>query len=356
MRILFISNLYPNIRNAQQIAALAKYGVITKVIAPTKHALPNEIRDSVKVTHPRFRNIPILSRPLNGWLYAKSIESSVRNETFDLALASFAYPDGYAVMRLAQRFGFPFSVAVLGSDINLLCQHFYYRRQILAALRASRIVFAKSRALANLLATYGIHSHLDYNGIDRSIFHPQDRQTACEKLKLPTDRRRILYVGNLKPVKGPRILALAFEKLRDIADLDLIFIGAGPEAAHITPDERVRLVGALPHPEIATWMNACDLLCLPSLQEGLPNVILEAMACSLPVVASRVGGVPEIVQPETTGLLTPPGDAPSLACTLRLALTKPWDTAAIGRTAEPFDWDYNARALLAHLQNAVGSS
>src|SRR5439155_27155037 len=118
--------------------------------------------------------------------------------------------------------------------------------------------------------------------------------------------------------------AHAAEQLQDV---DVIFVGSGPEK--ITAGQ---CVGARPHEEIPVWMNASDVLCLPSLNEGLPNVALEAMACGLPVVASRVGGVREIVQEGENGSLVPPSDAGALAAALRAALARTWDREAIVRS------------------------
>jgi glycosyltransferase involved in cell wall biosynthesis len=206
-------------------------------------------------------------------------------------------------------------------------------------------VFVKSRALQTRLAAEGISSFINYNGVDRKRFHPIDRVEACRKLVLDAKRRRVLYVGNLVPVKGPTILAKAAERL---SETDVIFVGSGSEKIGSG-----QCVGRRPHDEIATWMNACDVLCLPSLSEGLPNVVLEAMACGLPVVASRVGGVPEIVREGVNGLLVPPGDSRILAATLNKALATRWDAAAIKDTIREFDWDRGASSMLQILEKSV---
>ena len=232
--------------------------------------------------------MPVLSRSINGWLFARAIEPIIRRERFDIVLASWAYPDAYGVMLVAEKLKFPFATAVLGSDVNAFFENPTRKQQILRALRASRVVFAKSKALQSRLAAEGIESVIDYNGIDREKFRPFDRAEACQRLDLDPKRRRVLYVGNLLPVKGPTVLARAAGQLQDV---EVVFVGSGPEK--ITAG---RCVGARPHDEIPLWMNASDVLCLPSLNEGLPNVALEAMACGLPVVASRVGGMPEIMR------------------------------------------------------------
>ena len=348
MRLLFVSNLFPNasepvrgVFNAQQVVALSKLCEVT-VIAPTNQTMSDEVRDGVRVLHPRFFHVPVLSRPFNGWLFARAVEPVIRHERFDMVLASWAYPDAYGVMLVAEKLKFPFATAVLGSDANTFFDNPTRKQQILRALRASRVVFAKSKALQSRLAAEGIESVIDYNGIDREKFQPRARIEACRQLGLDPNRRRVLYVGNLLPVKGPTVLARAAGQLPDI---EVIYVGGGPEKISAG-----RCVGARPHEEIPSWMNAADVLCLPSLNEGLPNVALEAMACGLPVVASRVGGVPEIVHEGMNGFLVPPSDPPALAEALRHALAMKWDGDAVRASVSQFDWDVNARALFGVLE------
>jgi glycosyltransferase involved in cell wall biosynthesis len=348
MKLLFVSNLFPNAKeavrgvfNAQQVAALSKLCEVT-VIAPTNQTMSEENRDGVRVIHPGFFHVPVLSRPFNGRLFARAIEPIVRRARFDMVLASWAYPDAYGVMLVAEKLKFPFATAVLGSDVNAFFENPTRKQQILRALRASRVVFAKSKALQSRLAAEGIESVIDYNGIDREKFRPLDRTKACRQLGLDPKRRRVLYVGNLLPVKGPTVLASAAEELQDV---EVVFVGHGPEKIGTG-----RCVGARAHEEIPSWMNAADVLCLPSLNEGLPNVALEAMACGLPVVASRVGGVPEIIREGANGFLVPPSDPNALAEALRRALATKWDSEAIRASVSQFDWDVNARALFGVLE------
>jgi glycosyltransferase involved in cell wall biosynthesis len=357
MNVLFVSNLFPNaseptrgMYNVQQVAALAKRCTVVKIVAPTAPALPAERRFGIEVVHPRFFHIPLLSRPFNGWLFARAVDSIVRAAGFDVVLVNWAYPDAHGVMLLAKELKFPFATTVQGSDVNAFFASPILKRLVLRALRASGAVFTRSDALRRRLAQEGVPAITVYNGIDRRIFRPCARAEACERVNLNPQRRRILYVGNLLPVKGPTILAEAFAGLADLEDVDLVFVGAGPESAKINGDRRIRLVGVQPHPDIPRWMNACDVLCLPSLSEGVPNVALEAMACGLPVVASRVGGVPEVVEHGENGLLVPAGETHALGAALREALTRPWDRQAICRSVDRFDWDRNANTVVNALQ------
>lgn len=337
MNVLFVSNLYPNrleptrgVHNAQQVAALAKLCTL-RVIAPTHRVVPDE----PTVSHPRFRHVPLLSRRWNGWLFARAIEPIVRRERFDVVLVNWAYPDAYGVMLVSQAHGFPFVTTVQGSDVNVLFANSKRRRQVLCALRASRAVLCRSEALRSTLASHGIDAITVYNGIDQDTFRPLGRAASCHGLGLDPSRRRILFVGNLLPVKGPGVLAAAAP-----GDAETVFVGDGTERTG--PGRRV---GARPHREIPLWMNASDVLCLPSLHEGLPNVALEALACGIPVVASRVGGVPEIVHDGVNGLLVPPNDPQALRRALEHALTMRWDRSALRASVKRFDWDLNASAV-----------
>ncbi|MGO9244643.1 MAG: glycosyltransferase [Verrucomicrobiia bacterium] len=408
MKLLFVSNLFPNgseptrgMHNAQQVAALSKRCEI-KVISPMHQPVPDETWQGIAVTHPRFVHVPLLSRPLNGWLFARAVEPVIRRLRPDIILVNWAYPDAYGVMLVANKLKLPFATTVQGSDVNVFFQNATRKRQVLRALGASRTVFCRSEALREMLAAEGVVATTVYNGVDRERFRPIDRTEACRKFGLDAKRRRILYVGNLLPVKGPTILASGFQHLLchshsdhasgpgsegvtstcdeplcygksgNFGDLDVIFLGTGSEAAplqeafcmfvatsktlHWRDDcPTVFLLGTRPHEEIPLWMNACDVLCLPSLSEGLPNVALEAMACGLPVVASRVGGVPEIVRDGVNGFLVPSSNPGALADALRRALATKWDREAIRASVSQFDWDLNARIVLDKLSKALAA-
>jgi glycosyltransferase involved in cell wall biosynthesis len=408
MKLLFVSNLFPNgaeptrgMHNAQQVLALSKRCEI-KVVSPMHQPVPDESWQGIAVTHPRFVHVPLFSRPLNGWLFARAVEPVIRRLRPDIILVNWAYPDAYGVMLVANKLKLPFATTVQGSDVNVFFQNATRKRQVLRALRASRAVFCRSEALRETLAADGIAATTVYNGVDRERFRLIDRTEACRKFGLDSKRRRILYVGNLLPVKGPTILANGFQHLLchahsgqssgpgsegvatacdellcygksgNFGDLDVIYLGSGSEVAPLQKafcmfvatsttlywrDDcpTVFLLGARPHEEIPLWMNACDVLCLPSLSEGLPNVALEAMACGLPVVASRVGGVPEVVRDGVNGFLVPPSNPSALADALRRALATKWDREAIRASVSQFDWDVNARTVLDTLSKALAA-
>lgn len=162
---------------------------------------------------------------------------------------------------------------------------------------------------------------------------------------LDANRRRVLYVGDLVPVKDPTVLARAAGRLYEA---DVIFVGSETEKISAG-----RCVGTRSHDEILLGMNACDVLCLPSLNECLPNVVLEAMACGLPVVTSRVGGVPKLVREGINGLFVPPVDVVALVDALRRALETKWDREPICASVSQFQRDVNAVMILRSLERVV---
>jgi sugar transferase (PEP-CTERM/EpsH1 system associated) len=168
------------------------------------------------------------------------------------------------------------------------------------------------------------------NGIDIDQFTDlPDQQTARAMFGLPVPGKIMAAIGRPRPVKGFSYLLEAFAQIAaDQPDLYLLFVGDGPEkrplqtaAQQLPSANRVIFLGD--QQEIPRLLAALDILVLPSLWEGLPNVVLEAMAAGLPVVATAVGGTPELVVEGETGLLVPPRDPATLAEAIVTLLTDP---------------------------------
>ena len=179
---------------------------------------------------------------------------------------------------------------------------------------------------------------------------------------MPLNKKIILNVANLVPIKGHRYLIEAMKniiKVRD--DAMLIIVGDGPlkkelenQIKKLGLDEYIKLVGAKPHDKIPVWMNAADLFVLPSLSEGNPTVMFEALGVGLSFVGTAVGGVPEIITSEDYGLLCPPADPECLAKKILIALEKDWDREKIRKYAEQFTWEEIARKTFEVYNGIVG--
>jgi glycosyltransferase involved in cell wall biosynthesis len=238
---------------------------------------------------------------------------------------------------------------VHGSDIH---QYFAYpdrRRLIVEAMGRSSAVVSVSGALRDMIAGAAVDAgkiHVIYNGLDRGVFRPMDRLAARREAGLDAAAPVILYAGNFERVKGVDLLIEAFGRTAAAAELHII--GDGPEGKRLAGLARALPAGkrAVFHPRVdhrllGVWFNAADVVCLPSLAEGMPNVVFEALACRTPVVAADTGGIPEVVS----------ANSGALAGALAEALGRPWDRDRIECPAG--SWEDNARALGGLLERAA---
>jgi sugar transferase (PEP-CTERM/EpsH1 system associated) len=156
-----------------------------------------------------------------------------------------------------------------------------------------------------------------YNGIDTNKFRPAEKGekgSLRRKLNLPEDTPIIGVVARLDPIKNHRSLFRAFETVRTVLpEACLLVVGDGPERKSLESQAGDGVIFLGNRSDVPEILRALDLFVLPSLNEGISNTILEAMATGTPVVATRVGGNPELVEDECTGILVKPGDFQSMA-------------------------------------------
>lgn len=271
-------------------------------------------------------------------------------------VGSWAYPDAVATTVIGCLTGTPVLMKVHGSDVNDYLAVPGKRWQFLAAAHRCRAVMCASAALREKLVGAGLDPErllVNYNGVDNRLFCWRDRLAARRSLGLQVDGRFLLFVGNLKFAKGCVDLLQAFVVLaaRDPL-LELVFIGDGEARAQLSVHaeqaglgRRVHLRGKCPHAQLPAWYSAADVVCLPSHNEGVPNVVLEAMACGVPVVATRVGGIAEVL-PDFAGEMVEPGHRDALEAALNRSLQRTWDPARISAHARQFSWDANIDKLL----------
>jgi len=364
--------------NLQEFTEVSKLCEV-KVIAPVPWTLPfgkngylasipeRELIDTgagaIEVFHPRHLVVPKFGRCLYGLLLSIPLfflVQKLRGEyDFDALLAAWADPDGIATALVSRLIKKPFLIKVLGSDINELLGNRLRRKVIRYALKKANRVIAVSNPLKWKVAELGISESkikVHPNGVDMRKFRTMDKISVRRKLGLPLDGQIILFVGNLVPVKGVNYLLDALHSLIS-SEYErnplLLIIGNGDQkttlqsiAQNYKILEHVSFVGAKPHDEIPLWINACDILCLPSLNEGMPNVILEALACGKPVVASAVGGIPDMMKHGDNGFLVPPADPIELSRAIQSALEADWISSKISKSVEHLSWEENARAIM----------
>lgn len=380
MRVLAVTNLYPNPYqphrapfNRQQLRALVQQHEV-RVIAPIAWtdevalrraggkrlgASRRVICDGMVVDHPRYVFPPKVMRGWYGQCFRESIRArfmqAVEEFRPEVVYATWAYPDGWAAVELAREARLPVVVKVHGSDVLMQGAYRARRRRTIEGLTRADAVVAVSRHLAGQVVQMGVDARrvsVVYNGIDRELFHAgamAERDHSGAPL--------VLFVGNLLPVKGPDVLVDACDRLaRRGVRFECRLIGQGVMKGAIERQigerglaDRVKLLGPQPLEELPAWYRRARVLVLPSHSEGVPNVVLEALACGTPVVATRVGGLPEIVGGE--GLVAA-GDAAALAAAIESALSRGREAAAT--RFEPPSWKESAAALGRVLSGVVG--
>ena len=379
MKILVLTNLFPTpwdpLRgafNRQQFERLGQRHEIDVLVAVDFRERLKEARGAVHVPHVNTDHFTFVYPPGIGrfthalfwwlcllWQHGRRL----RQAHYDCILVSWAYPDGVAAGWLARRLGIPYVLKVHGSDLNVQAEYALRRSQIRTALRGADAVVSVSQALADKAIALGTDPprvHVLYNGVNHALFTPGLRSEARARLGLPATTPLLLYVGNLKASKGCLELIDAFPALLAThPKARLIYIGKGPDRdalrariAALGCEGQIELAGATTHDALGDWFRAADLLCLPSHNEGVPNVVLEAMACGTPVVATRVGGIPEVV-PDYAGILIPPRDRHALSRALIEASERHWDPHRIALHAAGFRWEDNVDRLERILQEVV---
>ena len=273
-----------------------------------------ESLDGFDVQHPRYFLPPRVGMNIAPFTLAMGAKVAVQrllDERFDFDLidAHYYYPDGVAAALLAQHFNKPFTVTARGSDINLIASHPIPRRLMQWAASRAVASIGVSAALTQAMREMGVPAstlRTMPNGVDHNLFHMQPQMAARSELGWPQGPT-LLSVGNLVENKGHHI---AIQALAQLPAFRLFIAGEGPErhpleflGNQLKVSSRLQFLGRVEQSQLVKCYSAADMLLLPSSREGWPNVLLESMACGTPVVATAVGGVPEIVTSPTLGRL-----------------------------------------------------
>jgi glycosyltransferase involved in cell wall biosynthesis len=394
MKVLVFTSLFPNnvwplhgvfiLERMTRVAALP--GLSLRVVAPVPYFPPvklgarwlysqvarAETIEGLPVTHPRYFMIPKIATGWHGPLMARALLPYVKSLRasfdFDVIDAHYVYPDGYAAVEIGRALGVPVVVSARGSDINLFREIPSARPHLVRTLERASGLIAVSEALARAMRELGAPPgkvRVIPNGVDARKFHPVPRDTARERTGSRKEGRLVLAVGHLTQNKGfDRVLG-AFRGLLNLGgydDVRVAIVGEGVYRRELERlvgfyglGDRVRLAGQVPHADLHLWYGAADLSCLFSRREGWPNVVLESMACGTPVLATPVGGVPEIIGNGPAGVLAE-GDDDALARALAAALDRAWDREAIARFAEKHTWERAADSVREVLASVVAGA
>jgi len=386
VHVLFLVTGYPTenhpasgVFHKTQADSLQRLGVTVEVVAPLpsvpyglhlvhprwagyRAIARRQTSGGVQVHHPRYAHWPMR-------LYVgRGADSAFARATLrvltakpEILHAHFAYPPGLAAKHLARRLRIPTVLTLHGSDVNLLPQT--SRRndaRFREAVTSADLVIAVSGALADRTEQLtGRRPEILPIGVRQERFRNLPGRAAARKeLGLRPDSPVVAYVGLIARQKGIREFLEAMKRVA-AGGVQGIVAGDGPERHEAEACGAVRCYGWQPNERVPVFLAAADVLVLPSHSEGLPTVLVEAGAAGTPVIATAVGGVPELIG-QDRGILIPPRSAPALTDAIERVLADP--VAAAARAAslrahvrDAYDADRNAERLLGSYQDLLGS-
>lgn len=313
--------------------------------------------DNVKVFYPKYFPIPttydfFLRMRLN--LGFKVVYNTINQEKikFDYIHSHFLGHAGYIGRKLKNIYNKPLVITAHGGDVyNLPFKNKKWLSIISKNVKSANKIITVSRVNQRILIEK-LKVDQDKiivipNGFNKKKFKPLKKQNVRESLNLPKSKKIILTIGNLNEVKGHKYLIEAMEQIVKIKkDVICLIIGYGSKKnlneliKEFKLEKFVKLLGGKNHDEIPLWINSCDIFILPSLSEGNPTVLTEALGCGKPVIATSVGGIPEVIKNREVGIIVEPKNSKFLAEKILYAIDKTWKTEKIVEYAQNnYSWD-----------------
>ena len=318
---------------------------------PKKPSAPKDLNPS-SIHYIRYWRMPrLLFNHLEGYFaYFKAkkiIDGLITKDT--ILHSNWIFPSGQLAKIISKKYNIPYTVALLGSDVHRLkhnSTYWYFAKDV---IDNAKIVCSVSQQLIEKCIEEKIQVDMDKvfyidNIYDENIFSIKDKNITRKELNLTGEDKIILYAGDLVDIKNVDTLIKAFSEILKIDhDYKLFISGAGFKEKYLKKlvvqlrlDDNISFLGNICQEDLINFMNAANVLCLPSKNEGMPNVIIESLLCGTPVVASNVGGIPTIVKHGENGYLFEPLETSELTNLLIESLTRNWDRQRIRKSVERF--------------------
>ncbi len=317
--------------------------------------------ENVEIFPVNTNYIPVESQFMNlGKKQSAKVLELIRRHglKFDLVHSHFIWPQGYSGARVKKSHDIPLVITAHGYDIyNLPFRNERWREIIESVLNQADHIITVSNANLQCLRKLDVGTPVTVlsNGFDPEKFHVRDTAASRKQLGLPRDKAIIVMIGNFEPVKGHRFLISAMEQIvRERDDVLCVLIGDGKLRKTIENEVKKKqltrnfhFVGQMVHDQIPLWINASDLVVLPSLSEGNPFVMFETLGSGKPFLGSRVGAIPDVIISDKFGFVLEPGSVESIVQNVMNALDTQWDTEKIAAYAQQFTLDEIGRETTA---------
>lgn len=359
-----------------QVAILKNYFKEIYIIAPiprhnrfTKQGAYSKdySYDNVSVYYPTYSSVALLGyiefyNKLRYLPIISSIKKTIKknNLKIDLIHAHFTQPLGKVACILKKQYQVPVVLTIHENSIWFLKEYTSCDNNIYTAWKEADAVIRVNPFDLPKLKLYNSNCHYVANGYS-PIFRSLNQDDCREKLGLSKTQKIIFSLGILTERKGYYYLIKAMSNLRsEFPKLQCYIGGEGQNYNALTRliydnqlEDMVHLLGFLPSEMLPLWMNACDMFVLPSLGEGNPTVMFEALGCGKPFIGTNVGGVAEVIHDKKYGIICKPGDVDELTDALRLGISIEWDENIILEYAKQYTWENIVQKLLEIYSNIL---
>jgi glycosyltransferase involved in cell wall biosynthesis len=325
-----------------------------------------ERQSGVDVYFPRYLCFPGIFKQLDGILMALGTYRTVRRlkqeRSIELIDSHFAYPDGYAAVQLGKWLELPVTITLRGTELRM-SKSLPLLKRMLQALEGAIRIFSVADSLRQLMGQHGADTRkiiVVGNGVDTNKFEAVPRDEARKIFGLKAEDKALISIGGLVPRKGyHRVIEVLPELVREFPSLKYLIVGGpGPEGDYsqvlreqvssLGLDDHVLFLGPKPSEELKFSLSAADVFVLATENEGWANVFLEAMACGLPVVTTRVGGNAEVVANKRLGSLVEFGNSMQLREAIEEALNRVWEKPYIVDYARSNSWNGRVETLVSN--------
>lgn len=330
--------------------SLSAAGHDVRLFAPTVN-LPPTIKHTqrsggVHVT--RFGTHKRIDDTLVDWF--ELIVEEHKREPFDLIHAYFLPMAGFVGTYAGKYLGIPSVVSIRGNDIERAAFDPSKFSHVMYALQHTNAVTTNASELAKKAKAFiNRDIHIIPNGIDTERFKPMEKNSVlAEALGLVDEKKKeerkfvIGFVGELREKKGMETLLLGYTQLSKKMPVSLLIVGEVREGEDKKRLEEfqisnihlpITITGHVPHKDLPAYYSLMDIFVHPSLRDGMPNAVLEAMACGVPVLATPVGGVKDVLQDSVNGFFVNVNDAEGLTQKMAELLNQPTKRETVGRSA-----------------------
>ena len=381
MRVCFLTHMFPNSispfsvpfmqERANALARLVNIVVIAPVpffpIVKNNLPLAQEYLDSITVYHPRYLTLPSILWSIRWYPYLLTFKAFEERKEFecDILHIEWIYPDAFAVVNFARKKGIKTIGVVHGNEAIEYFGPLKRRKKYSETFaRLDHIIVVSEDLKLKLIKKYSVEPQkisVIVNGVDVKKFPLMEKKWARQQLKIPVDRTIGVCVARLSEEKDLHILIQVAARLKQESPM-IYIVGEGPlrkklealvESLEI--QDKIKLVGAVAHDDVATWLNAADFFYLPSQREGCPVVVHEALACGVPVIATSVGAIPDLIRDDRYGLLCEPDSVSAFADIMKEAMSMKWDRNTISAYGRQFTWDKMAKETVKIYKSILNS-